>query len=255
MTTLPSSRLILPYIEQGDPDGVPLVLIHGLTDSHRSYEPILAELPLSIRAFALTMRGHGDAPKPESGYAAADFASDVIAFMDAFGIERAVIGGHSMGSWIARRIAADHPDRVLGVVLAGCFATCDVLRPLLDEFESLEDPVPADYAREWQESTLARPIPEAFMQTIIEETRKPPLRVWTAALTAMVADPQEGLITAPTLLSYGERDALVPRAHQDALLEAIPRAELIVNPGGGHAFHWEQPERYAAQLMGFAAML
>ena len=56
--------LLIPYAEQGHPDGVPLVLLHGITDSHRSYEPVLAALPHSIRAIAITARGHGDAGKP-----------------------------------------------------------------------------------------------------------------------------------------------------------------------------------------------
>src|SRR5688572_2341793 len=120
MTTLPISAqtaelpggLVLPYHEQGDPDGIPLILLHGVTDSHRSYEPVLAELPPSIRAIALTMRGHGDAGKPEAGYAAEDFAGDVIAFMDALGIERAIVAGHSLGSYVARTVAAAYPERV-----------------------------------------------------------------------------------------------------------------------------------------------
>ena len=60
--------VLIPSAEQGHRDGVPLVLLHGLTDSHRSYEPVLAALPDSIRAIALTARGHGDAGKPVSGY-------------------------------------------------------------------------------------------------------------------------------------------------------------------------------------------
>ena len=54
----------LPYVEQGDPDGVPVILLHGVTDSWRSFEPVLPHLPPSIRAFALTQRGHGDADRP-----------------------------------------------------------------------------------------------------------------------------------------------------------------------------------------------
>jgi alpha-beta hydrolase superfamily lysophospholipase len=103
--------LLIPYVEQGDPDGVPLVLLHGITDSHRSYEPVLAALPDSIRGVAITARGHGDAGKPETGYDADQMAADVIAVMDALGIERAIVAGHSMGSWTARRVAVLYPER------------------------------------------------------------------------------------------------------------------------------------------------
>src|SRR5918997_4374950 len=115
--------LRIPYLEQGDPDGVPVVLLHGITDSHRSYEPVIAALPNSIRAIAVTARGHGDAGKPAGGYDAAGMAADVIALMDAIGLDRAIVAGHSMGAWTAHKVAASHSDRVLGAVLAGCFAT------------------------------------------------------------------------------------------------------------------------------------
>ena len=130
MTILPTAQaaelpdgLSVPYLEQGDRTGVPLILLHGITDSHRSFEPVLAALPDSIHAFAITARGHGDAGKPETGYTAAEMAADVIAVMDVAGIERAIVVGHSMGSWSAQRVAAGHPDRVIGAVLAGAFAT------------------------------------------------------------------------------------------------------------------------------------
>ena len=101
---------------------------------------MLAALPHSIRAIAITARGHGDAGKPASGYDAAQMAADVIAVMDALGIERAIVAGHSMGSWTARRVAATYPDRMLGVVLAGAFATFHDnpgIAGLLEEFRAL----------------------------------------------------------------------------------------------------------------------
>ena len=249
--------LVIPYLEHGDRDGVPLVLLHGVTDSHRSYEPVLAALPDTIHAYAITARGHGDAGKPES-YSAGEMAGDVVAFMDAVGIDRAIVAGHSMGSWSAQRVAGSYPERVLGAVLAGAFSTFRD-RPDLDglkeEFRSLADPIDPGYARAWQDSTLALPVPEDFMEMVVEETCKPPARVWRAAIEGMIEDAPErlGTITAPTLLVWGERDAFVSRADQDALLARIPDAELKVYEGGGHALHWERPERFAADLVEFAA--
>jgi pimeloyl-ACP methyl ester carboxylesterase len=59
-----STGVTLRYAAQGDPSGVPVVLLHGLTDSHLSYAPMTAHLPDHIRAYALTTRGHGDSGKP-----------------------------------------------------------------------------------------------------------------------------------------------------------------------------------------------
>ena len=116
-----STGVTLRYAAQGDPAGVPVVLLHGLTDSHPSYAPMTAHLPDHIRAYALTTRGHGDSDKPEHGYALEDQAADVAAFLDAVGHEAAVIVGHSMGSYIAQRFAIDHPERTVGLVLMGAF--------------------------------------------------------------------------------------------------------------------------------------
>src|SRR5688572_7520658 len=88
--------ITLHYVERGDPAGVPVLLLHGYTDSWRSFEPVLPFLPPGVRAFALTQRGHGDSDRPATGYHPDDFVSDVEAFLDALGIESAVVVGHSM---------------------------------------------------------------------------------------------------------------------------------------------------------------
>lgn len=135
---IPTSRLTalhngvtLPYVAQGDPSGIPVVLLHGFTDSWRSFEGVLGHLPRSIRAYAVTQRGHGDADRPASGYHSDDFVADVEAFMDAVGIESAVVAGHSMGAGIARRFAARHPERALGLVLMGGFMLGRITAPTL----------------------------------------------------------------------------------------------------------------------------
>src|SRR5215207_8668876 len=71
------SGVELPYIEQGDPSSVPVLFLHGYTDSWRSFEGVLPHLPRSIRAVAVTQRGHGDADRPFTGYDPRDFAADL----------------------------------------------------------------------------------------------------------------------------------------------------------------------------------
>ena len=261
---VPTSRLTalrngvtLPYVAQGDPSGVPVVLLHGYTDSWRSFEGVLGHLPRSIRAYAVTMRGHGDADRPESGYHPDDFVADVEAFMDAVGIESAVLVGHCMGAMIARRFAARHPERVLGLVLASSFATLGDkpgIAELCEGVAELADPVDRDFAREFQASCIARPVPDGLLDTVVGESVKMPARVWRAVLGGIVdADGTEQLdrIAAPTLLAWGDADALVPREDQEALLAAIPGAELAVYRGGGHSLHWEEPAEFAADLSAF----
>jgi pimeloyl-ACP methyl ester carboxylesterase len=248
----------LDYVEQGDPAGRPVIFLHGVTDSWRAFERVLPLLPASVRAFAISQRGHGDSDKPADGYAFADLAGDVVAFMDALGLRQATVVGHSMGAGVASRLAIDHPDRLSALVLMGAFASFQ--DPGLAEFvrtsiEPLRDPIDAAFAREWQVSTIARPMPSDHLDVVVAETLKVPARVWHQAFAGFLAAPAfppalRGF-RAPTLIAWGDQDAYTGRAGQDQLLAALPQARLRVYQGGGHAFHWEDPPRFASDLLAF----
>ena len=250
--------LNLRYVEQGDSSGVPVLFLHGLSDSWHSFELVLPHLPESIRAFALTQRGHGDSSRPPADYRFHVFAADVAAFMDALHLEAAVIVGHSMGSSIAQCFAIDHPERTLGLVLVASFASLSnnpVAQELWDSVVSeMEDPVDPGFVREFQESTLAQAVPQAFLETIVQESLKLPARVWRAVVEGSLQDDfseELNKITAPTLLVWGDEDQMVPRSDQNAQTVAIAGSRLVVYQGVGHAVHWEEPERFASDLVAF----
>lgn len=254
MTALTSSAVRLPYAEHGDADGIPVILLHGYSDSHRSFEPLQAELPADIRAIAVTERGHGDAPTPHDGYDAPQMAADVVALLDHLGIERAVVVGHSMGSIVATRFALDAPERVAGLVLMGSRPSFGDLDELYEEVEAIGDGVDPEFIREFQLSTLNHPVPDAFLDMVCAESAKLPVHVWKAvAAAALRIDhaPELGQITAPTLIAWGEKDAFALREHQDALMRGIPGARFVVYEGAGHAFHWEDPAAFARDLVPF----
>jgi pimeloyl-ACP methyl ester carboxylesterase len=252
--------LRLAYAEQGPADGTPIVFLHGVTDSWRAFGPLLHQLPRDVRACALSQRGHGESSRPASGYTYGDMAGDLRAFLDSRGIARAVVAGHSMGAMVAQRFAVDHGDRVAGLVLMGAFASLHAHAGMsafvASTIAPLADPIGSAFARDWQLSTLARDVDAAFLDTVVEETLKVPARVWHEAFTGFLTTPdclaELGRTAPPTLLMWGDRDAYAVRADQDALLAAIPGAQLVVYEGGGHAFHWEDPARAAADIMAFA---
>jgi pimeloyl-ACP methyl ester carboxylesterase len=253
-----STGVRLPYVEQGDPAGVPVLLLHGMTSSWRSFAPMLLYLPPSIHAFAITQRGHGEADRPATGYHPRDFAADVAAFLDAHQIEKAVIVGHSMGSTVALRFALDYPERTHALVPMGAFvryATNPVMKEFVEETVALlTDPIPWDVARDFQESTLAAPISPLFLETMIAESRKAPARVWRAGFAGLFTDEHVarlGDIQAPTLLVWGDQDAFVPVSDPRHLLFTIGSARLEVYRYVGHAVHWEKPARVAADLVAF----
>jgi pimeloyl-ACP methyl ester carboxylesterase len=252
-------RVALDVVDTGDPAGTPVVLLHGITDSWRSWELALAALPASLRAIAITQRGHGDSERPAAGYRTRDFAGDVAALLDVLELPSAVVVGHSMGSIVARRFAIDHPERTRGLALVGSFGTFAGKRDIAEltaAVAALTDPIDQGFVRDFQESTVAGPVPPAFFETIVAESCKMPVRVFTDALAGLVEDDafaDLGRVAAPTLVAWGDRDAYCPRADQDAIVAAIPGARLSVYAGVGHSPHWEQPARFARELAQFVA--
>jgi pimeloyl-ACP methyl ester carboxylesterase len=252
----------IEYVEQGERSGVPVLFLHGVTDSWRSFEPVLPYLPASIHPYALSQRGHGDSTSPASGYSFRDFASDVAAFMDALNIKGAVIVGHSMGSYVAQRFAMDHPGRTLGLVLIGSFATIRG-NAGVDEFwdaciKNISDPVDPSIARDFQQSTLAQPVPPGFFEMVVAESMKVKAHVWRATFEEFrVADysGELGKIKTPTLIVWGDRDSFFLRKDQEALASGISNSRLVVYSGAGHATHWEEPERFASDLVTFIESL
>jgi pimeloyl-ACP methyl ester carboxylesterase len=250
----------LRYVEQGDASGIPVVLLHGYSDSWRSFERVLPLLPSSIRAIAVTQRGHGDSDRPMAGYRPQDFAADLAATMDHLGLESAIIAGHSMGATVAQRFALDYPERCAGLLLMSGFMAWRDNATLVafwhEAIAPLRDPILPAFVREFQESTLARPVPPAFLDRIVRESLKLPARVWQAAFEAFLLDDTAGRlaeIAAPTLILWGQRDAFCLQREQEALAGSIPDARLVIVPGAGHGLHWEQPMQFVIELLHFVA--
>ncbi len=252
------SGVRLEYVESGAPDGPPVILLHGVTDSWHAFERIMPLLPPTLRTIAISQRGHGDSSRPAAGYRLTELAEDVRGFMDALSLPSATLVGHSMGSAVAQHAAILYPARVTALVLMGAFATFQgpVMRDfVVTSIRPLRDPIDREFAREWQLSTLARPMDPTHLDTVIDETLKVPAFVWHAAFEGFLAAPDWtpalARVHVPTLLLWGEEDSYADRRNQQTLLGAIPNARLITYPGAGHAFHWEDPVSATNDLAAF----
>lgn len=245
----------LRYLEQGPGDGRTVLLLHGYTDSSFSFSRVLPLLPPEWHVIALDQRGHGqsdDAPAagPGAGYAIDAFASDALQVMDALDIPSAVVVGHSMGSFIARRMAERAPDRVTHLVLLGSAPRAGnaAVNELRAAVEGLTDPVDPDFVREFQESTVVRPVPRPFMERVIATSRAVPARVWRAALAGLLAYEPSADPRRPALVIGGGSDGVFSKAEQEALASGMPGATLELVEGVGHALHWEDPDRFVVAL-------
>lgn len=251
-----STGVRINYAEQGGPGGHPVILLHGYTDSWFSYSRVLPLLSPACRAYALSQRGHGDSERPADGYTMPDAAADVVAFMDALGLARATVVGHSMGSFVAMETALAAPGRVARLVLIGSAThmRSEDMRQLEREVSALEDPVPEEFAREFQLSTIHHPVPEDFLDGAVAESLKLPARVWRDALAGQLAADNTARLSRirmPTLLLRGEHDTIFSRAAQEALPAGLPHATSKIYPETGHALHWERPGEFVRDLEEF----
>jgi len=250
--------ITLNYVVQGDPNGPVIVLLHGAGDSWHSYQRVLPLIPAKYRVYAITMRGHGLSDHPKTGYARADFAADILDFLDQFRIHHATLVGHSLGSFVAQKVAeldTDHLDRL---VLIGSGPGLHRKNEATDEiksyFFSVQDPVPYTFARDFQASTIYSPIPAWFFETMVAEAQRVSADTWHGLGEGLTADePVDDLkkIRVPTLVEWGEKDSIFSKSDQDILIHMIPNAKLSTYPDTGHALHWERPERFTKELLAF----
>ena len=248
----------LRYAYKGDSSGTPVIMLHGYTDSWFSFSSVLPLLDKKYRVYILDQRGHGDSDRPVGGYAMQQFAGDVLAFMDAMNLKQATIVGHSMGSFVAQRVASEAPERVTKLVLvaSGTSLRNNTVRDLQREIDGLKDtaPVPETFARDFQMSTVFKPLAPEFLQGVVKESVKLPVRVWREVMAEMLApeaDVQLKKIKTPTLVLWGDKETIFPRSEQDLLVSELRNAVLKVYPDTGHALHWEKPERFAKDLQEF----
>jgi pimeloyl-ACP methyl ester carboxylesterase len=247
----------IEYVDRGAPTGTPLVFLHGVTDSWRSFEGVLAHVPASVRAIAISQRGHGRSSRPDS-YRLTELAADVRDLLDALDVPSAVIVGHSMGALIAQRFAIDYPERTKRLVLMGSFAAMRdnpaVKELWRDAIEPMTDPIDHAFVRAFQEGTVTRPAPAGFIDMAVRESLLVPARVWKAIFAEFrrIDFTRElAAVRASTLIVWGDRDNVVSREDTDLLVRSISGARLMVYEGAGHGFHWEDPAQFTADLLAF----
>ncbi len=236
---------------QGAP---PLLLLHGFTDSWQSFSRVAEALATRHRLIVLDHRGHGDSDRPAHGYHLDNFASDVLAVLDAFELAQVGLVGHSLGTSVALAAAIAAPTRFSRLALIGAASTWD--RPEIHEFAAavtdLPDPVPEDFVRAFQTSTTHAPVPEVFLSEVVRRSMQVPARVWReviANLVTVTLSADLARITMPTQLLWGEYDGFAPRTTQDELLAKLPHARLHCYANTGHAPHWECPEAVQRDLL------
>jgi pimeloyl-ACP methyl ester carboxylesterase/tetratricopeptide (TPR) repeat protein len=246
----------LHYAMQGNEDGEPIIMLHGYSDSWFSFSRVMPLLNRRYRVYVLDQRGHGRSDQPLTGYNLPELARDVVAFMDAKGIRRANIVGHSLGSFVAQHVAAMSPDRVQRLVLLGSGTTVrnEAIVSLRNELNGFSGVVPYRFIKEFQDSTVFTPLPEEFMKTVISESEQLSLNTWRQLADGMLANDSNVVLAdlkMPVMVLWGEKDTYFPEVEQKKLVKELDTKFAQGYPATGHAPHWEKPAEVVNDIISF----
>ncbi|MEU2082784.1 alpha/beta hydrolase [Streptomyces albus] len=215
----------LAYRAWGAETGTPVVLLHCLGEDGEDWRgPLISALAGAHPVYALDLRGHGESDWPGS-YALADFVADLRGFLDALGVERAVLVGHSFGSVVAYLFAQEHPGRVERLVLEETGALRPPARP-----------------RQLPEAPPGTPLFDWEVTVQWTRQRNAPDPAWWERLSA---------ITAPTLLVGGGNGSHLPQEDLTTMAERIPEARVLTIDGAGHLVHEARPMEFTRAVVDF----
>jgi 3-oxoadipate enol-lactonase len=236
-------------------DGPALVFVHGVGSTAAIWDEQLHTFSSTHRAVAVELRGNG-VPKPEPDPRAitrAGYAADVLAVLDALGIERMTLVGCSLGGVIAFELWQTARARIEALVILGSFACYPDARAYADGIKAAlraaggMEPFAAERA-----AKLNLP-PQRLRETLDQMSCKS-IDSYLAATEATWTGDYRGMlgsIDVPTLVCVGEQDAIAPRNLSQAIADGIPGAQLDVIEGAGHVANADKPEAFDAILRRF----
>lgn len=254
----------LAHAELGE--GTPVVLLHAFPLSRRMWQFQYDGLTTQMRLVTPDLPGFGQsalsADPPDLGV----MADGVLALLDRLELDDVVLGGLSMGGYVAMEILRRRPDRVRALVLADTKASADAdaaaanRRRMADVLEDgrntrvlVHDVLPTvvgDTTREEHPETVT------WLREIVEET-DPLGAAWAQRAMAARRDSFDTLrvVRVPTLVVVGEEDALSPRSDAEAMADAVPGAELVVLQRAGHLSAVEAPDDFNDAVCEFVLRL
>ncbi|MEU9981831.1 alpha/beta fold hydrolase [Streptomyces sp. NPDC050856] len=252
----------LRYDDSGPRDGLPVVLLHGHPFNRTLWDPQAAALTAAgHRVVVPDLRGYGDSEVVPGRTTLDRFADDTAALLDHLGVERAVVGGVSMGGQIAMEFHRLHRERVRALVLSDTSPVAETEEGKAAR-NGLADRLLAEgmdgYAREVIDRMIApynvtgRPDVAAHVLGMMRATAPEGA---AAALRGRAERPdyRESLAAAavPVLVVVGADDVYTPVRDAEALHALVPHSALVVIDGAGHLPGLEQPERFNAALLPF----
>jgi pimeloyl-ACP methyl ester carboxylesterase len=268
------------FRDQGNATGQPIVLVHGSNSSLHTWEPWVELLGDTYRVVSVDLPGHGLTGRtPADDYSTETFVTVVKALAQHLNLRKFVLGGNSMGGGVTWRYALAHPDDVMAMILvdaSGLPTWRDNTQQTADDEDEREAPLAFSLLRKPWFQGVARYIDPYFLVTqglkashfdpefvnddliaryydlsMREGTRDATLKRFSSWRGG--DQPQWDLSTLnhPTLILWGEHDAVIPASVGEQFLQALPNAELIVYPDVGHIPMEEVPAQSADDVRSF----
>ncbi|MET0967479.1 MAG: alpha/beta hydrolase [Nakamurella sp.] len=236
----------------------PLVLLHAFPFDSRLFEAARPALIDHVELITPDFRGFGNGPALGDPLPEPDLtllAEDIIVRLDELGIDKAIIGGVSMGGYVALAILRDHPDRVAGLVLIDTRSGADDAAALDRRRQAAERADDGEIATGTEAITplIAHPTPAAIRAELASIAGSVPAASIAWAQRAMAARPDSTEVlagtTVPVLVMVGEHDAVTPPSVAAQMADAADRAELVQLPGVGHLSPAEDPNGFAGMVV------
>jgi 3-oxoadipate enol-lactonase len=251
----------IEYFESGA--GWPVILLHAFPLNAEMWRPQLERVPVGWRFIAPDMRRFGTSRVHAGEPGMTDYAKGVLALLDALGMDRAVIGGLSMGGYITFELFRRAPERLNAVVLADTRAQADTPDGRQAR-RTMSELVRTKGASAVADQMLPKLLGEkilrghhelvAHVRQLIDTSEVGEI---DAAIQAMMTRPDStpdlARISLPTLVIVGAEDAVTPIADAELLHRQIPRSQLVVLPGAAHLSNLEAPDEFSAALENFLA--
>ncbi len=230
-----------------------LVLLHGFPLSREMWVGQVESLGGLCRVITPDLRGHGQSDSPDGAYTMDEMADDVVELLDGLEIKQPVLlGGLSMGGYVALSLVLRYPDRVRGLILSDTRAAADTPEAAQGREDTARDVLRESSARRMIETMVPRlfskltrekqPQRVEAMLAIMEGTSPKGI---AGALRGMAIRPDRRgdlkLIKVPTLVLVGEDDVISPPAEAREIAKSIANARLEIIPGAGHLAPYENP--------------
>lgn len=245
---------MMHYVERGiGPE--PIVLVHGFISTQHWWQPTLERLPdAAYHAYAIDLRASGASDQIASGHTLAQYADDVQEFVEAVGLARFTLVGHSMGGGIALQYALDHQDQLKALLLVDPLAPYGThIAPDVTAWINAQQGNP-EGIRQIVLGAFATTPDAPYLEQLVEDGVRWAEPIYRGTMDDMArfnVSGRLGEIAVPTLVTWGDKDTVIPVAAIVETFTHIPNCGLEVWHGVGHSGPIEIPDRFVHVLTQF----